>query len=64
MMDDLADVSIPIEHDTTCDVALCSRPATRAALTGDGYPFALCEAHRPWAKFMDRVPDEVDEARP
>jgi hypothetical protein len=59
----LVDVSIPIDHEQTCDVAFCARPASRAALDGDGRPFALCELHRPWAKFMDRLPtpDEVNE---
>lgn len=51
----LVDQSIPIEHAQPCDVAFCSRPATRVALDGDGRPFGLCEVHRPFAKFMDRL---------
>jgi hypothetical protein len=56
----MADVSIPIEHAATCDVMFCERIATRAALDGDGVPFALCEAHRPFARFMDRLRESED----
>jgi hypothetical protein len=51
------DVSVPIDHATTCQVMFCARVATRVAVDGDGYPFALCEAHRPFARFMGRAPD-------
>jgi hypothetical protein len=56
----MADVTIPIEHAATCDVGLCWRVATRAALDPDGKPFAVCEVHRPFARFMVRLSESED----
>jgi hypothetical protein len=56
------DVTIPIEHAATCDAVLCWRTATRVALDRDGKPFAICEVHRPFARFMFRLPSESEDS--